>query len=133
MRRAGILFGWRPVANVAVDNDQRRAVCRLLEVIESFPQQIQVVGVRYALHVPPVGKEASRHVFRESKTGMSLDGDVIVVIDPTKVRKAQVTCQRSGFSAYALHHAPVARKGIHIKIKQLEIRLVISMAKPVAS
>ena len=62
---------------------------------------------------------------------MPLNGDVVVVVDPTKVRESQVACQRRGLAAHALHHAAVPRKGIHIESKEREVRFVVPRTKPV--
>ena len=62
---------------------------------------------------------------------MALDGDVVVVVDPAEVRESQMTCQRGGLAAHALHHATVPRKGIHIESKEREVRLVVPHTKPV--
>ena len=132
MRRAGVLFGRRAIADVAIDNDQRRPVCRFLEVIERFPQQIQVIRIGYPFDVPSVSKKASRNIFGECQTGMTLDGDVVVVVDPTQIGESQVPGQRGGLSADALHHATVSRQGIDIVVKERKVRLVVAHRKPVA-
>ena len=59
---------------------------------------------------------------------MALDGDVVVVVDPTQIGKSQVSSQRSSLPANALHHAPVAGQSIHVKVKELKVRLVVREA-----
>src|SRR5258706_16300701 len=76
------------------------------------------------------GKNRSRHIFRESQTGITLDGDVVVVVDPTKIRKSQVTRERRGLAADALHHAPVACQGVNVVIEHRKVRPVVSLSEP---
>ena len=52
---------------------------------ESLAQKVEIVGVRHTLDVPAIRQKATRNIFGESQTGVSLDRDVVVVVDPTQV------------------------------------------------
>ena len=60
-------------------------------------------------------------------------GDVVIVVDPTKIRQPQMTRERRGFAADALHHAPVARQGVNVVIEHWKVRSVISFGEPFTS
>jgi len=53
-------------------------------------QQLDVVGIADAQDVPPITQEPGRNVFREGDAGVPLNGDMVVVVDPTEVVQAQM-------------------------------------------
>src|ERR1700736_436584 len=101
-------------------------------MIEAPPQEMEVFGVRHTLDTPSISEKTSRHILRESQTGVSLDGDVVVVIDPTQIRQLQMTRQRSRLSADALHHAPVTRQRVYVIVKKSKVGPVVALGQPFA-
>ena len=85
MGRAGILLVRRAVGDVAVDDDQRRAILHVLERLERPVEHFQIVGVADASDVPSVADEARSNVVAEGPIGVTLDRDLVVVVDPAKV------------------------------------------------
>src|ERR1700756_3627397 len=75
---------------------------------EGIFNQVQVVGVRNAKHVPSVRQEPAGYVFRESDPRFPFDSDVIVVVDPAQVVELQMSRKRSRLARNAFHHAAVA-------------------------
>ena len=104
----GALSVGRAVADAAVEDDERGPALGLLKDPERVLDAIDVVGVADAQHVPPVGQEAGRDVLGERQVGAPLDGDVVVVEDPTEVIQAQVAGERCRLGADAFHQAAVA-------------------------
>ena len=93
MGRAGILFVGRAVSDMAIDDDQGRAVVSIFEHLKSALKHLQIVGVADPRDVPAVPDETRRHVIAVRQSRVSLDGDVVVVVDPTKIAELQVTGQ----------------------------------------
>ena len=65
VRGVGVLFVWRPVANMAVDNNQGRAICGLLERLKRPGQHLQIIGVGHTRDVPSISHKTRRHIFAE--------------------------------------------------------------------
>ena len=124
MRGARVLLVRRAVADVAVDNDQGRAIGRVRERRQRPRQHVQIVGVADARHVPAVGDEPRRHVVAERERRRAFDGDVIVVVDPAQIAEPQVSGERRRFGRHALHHAAVAAERVHVVVEELEARPV---------
>src|SRR5262245_58168156 len=94
VRRAGVLLVRRAVADVAVDDEERRPVVRALERRECALEHVEVVGIADADDVPAVREEAARDVVAERQLRVAFDRDVVVVVDPAQVRDAQVAGER---------------------------------------
>src|SRR5208283_236048 len=62
--------------------------------------------------------------------GISLNSDVIVVVDPAEVVETKVARQRRCFGGDALHHASIAANGIYVVIKNVEAGPVITAGQP---
>src|SRR4029450_7224892 len=73
------------VADVAVDDDQRRSLGFLPEDLESAGEQREVVGVADPGDVPAVAGEPGGDVVRVGDLRWAVDRDVVVVVDPAEV------------------------------------------------
>ncbi len=93
VRRARVLLRGRAPADVAVDDDQGRAVVLLLERLEGSGQHLEVVRVTDPGDVPAVGDEARGDVLGEGERRVALDRDLVVVVDPAEVRELEVPRQ----------------------------------------
>ena len=91
--RSSVLFMRRTVAYVAVQNDERGAVFGLAKDVEGVLDALDVVGVADTQDVPAVSQKSRRDVLCKGDARFTLDGDVVVVVDPAKVVEAQVTGQ----------------------------------------
>src|SRR5215470_17757000 len=120
MSRGGILLMRGAVADMAVQYNESGAALRVTESRKSVFDALDVVGVADAQNVPPVPQKPRRNIFRERDGGISLDGDVVVVIDPAEVVESQVGCQRRGFRRDAFHHATVSADRIDLVVENLE-------------
>jgi len=131
--RARVLLRRRPVADVAVDDDERGAVVRIAERLERAVEHLEIVGVPHARDVPAVGDEARRHVLGEREARAPLDRDPVVVVDPAEVRQAEVAGERRGLRRDPLHHAAVAGQRVHVVVEQLDARTVVARREPAAA
>ena len=132
MGGGGVLLVGRAVGDVAVDDDQRGPVGRVLEHAEGALQHVEVVGVAHPRHVPAIAEKAHRHVVTEGERGMSLDRDVVVVVDPAQVRQLEMPGEGGGFVRDALHHAAVAAEGVDVVVEHREVGPVQVLAEPSA-
>ena len=80
----GVLLVRSAVSDVAVNDDEGGAVA-LEKGVQGPAQHGEIVGIAHAGHIPSIAHEARSNVFTEGQRGVSLDGDVIVVIDPAEI------------------------------------------------
>src|SRR5215475_11692770 len=80
MRLAAVMLVGRPIADMAVDYDQCRAVSCIQESFVSTTQHVQIIGIADAGDIPPVPYETSHHVFTERPRGGTVERDLIVVV-----------------------------------------------------
>src|SRR4030095_15123293 len=85
VRRARVLLVRRTVGDVAVHDDESWSIARASQRRECTLEHLQVVGVADARDFPAVTDEACGHVIAERQRRIALDGDVVVVVDPTEV------------------------------------------------
>src|SRR5262245_28901059 len=94
MGRSGVLLMWGAVADMAVENNEGWTVFLVLENIKGVPDPIDVVGVANPQNIPSVGQKPGGDVLREGDARVSLDGDVVVVVNPAKIIQAQMGGER---------------------------------------
>src|SRR5262245_14679356 len=104
----------RAVADVAIQNDQRWPALRLPESRERRLDLVKVIGIANNQHVPSIAAEALGNILAESDARLALNSDVVVVVDPAQVIETEMTCQRGGFRADALHQAAIAADGVDV-------------------
>ena len=109
----------RAVADVAVDDDQRRSPLLALELLEGGGDQVGVVGVADPGDVPAVAHEAGGDVVVVGEVGFAVDRDVVVVVDPAEVVELEVTGDRGGFVGDALHQAAVAGDRVDVEVEEV--------------
>src|SRR5262249_28109890 len=93
MCRGSVLLVRRTVTYMAVQNDERRAVFRFSKSLESMINPLEVVGVAYTQNVPVVGQKSRLHILRESDARLTLNGDMIVVVNPGEIIEPQMAGQ----------------------------------------
>src|SRR5262249_1489181 len=93
VRRRRVLLARRTVPDVAVEDDERGAPLGWPKDREGALDAVDVVGIANADHIPPVAQEARGDVLGEGNAGVTLDGDVVVVVDPAEVIETQVPRQ----------------------------------------
>src|SRR5207249_10577414 len=93
VRGSSVLSMWRPITNVAVQNNERWPITRLVKDVYGVLDALDIVGVAYTQNIPSISQKSCLDVLRKRDARFSLDGDVIVVVDPAKVDETQVTGQ----------------------------------------
>ena len=78
----------RAPADDAVDDDQGRRVARSAERLERLRDSIEIVRVGDVQDVPAIAAKPLGHAFAERERRSALDRDVVIVVDPAKVRQA---------------------------------------------
>src|ERR1700731_1214298 len=126
----GILFMWRTVADVAVQDEEGRGARRLAKHLQGLLDSINVVRVADPQNVPTVTQKAGRDVLREGDSRIPFDGDVVVVVDPAEMVQAKSPRQECRFRSDPLHHATVPANGIDVVVENTEARLVVAAGKP---
>src|SRR4030095_9218675 len=91
--RGRVLLVRGAVADVTVENNEGGAFLGLAKDVPGVLDALDVVGVADAQDVPPVGQKPRLDVFSKSDARFTLDGDVVVVVDPAKVVETEVACQ----------------------------------------
>ena len=129
MSGAGVVLVRRTVADMALDDDQRRRQ-RSLEGFERLAQPPGVVGVADVLDIPAIGAKPRRHIVAEGEFGMALDRHLIGIVDPAEVAEHEMPRERSRFVADAFHHVAVAAEGVNGVIEDLVARPVESLRQP---
>ena len=85
MRFFCVLTMRRTVSDMAVDDDHRWAVRRVLKEANRLGKRVTVVCVRHVRDVPAVSLEAGLYVVAIREAGLAFNGDLVVVVDPAKV------------------------------------------------
>ena len=130
VRCGRVLFVRRAVADVTVQDNERRTPLRLLEDVDCVLDTLQVVGVTDSQHVPSVGQESRLHIFGKGDPRISLDGDVVVVVDPAEIIEPQVSRQGCCFGADALHQAAVTANRVNVIVEDVEIGPIVTVGQP---
>ncbi len=92
MRVRGVGVLRRRVADVAAQDQQRRAVLDRDALAESSLERVEVLGYLAELHhVPVVALETRAHVVGVRELGRTVDRDVIVVVDVHELAEPEVT------------------------------------------
>src|SRR5690348_6073496 len=81
MGGGGINFMRRTIADVAIQDDQRRSALGLAEQRQRLLNALEVVGVTDPQHIPLIAEKTSRNVLSKSNACVALNGNVIIVID----------------------------------------------------
>ena len=85
MGATGVLLVRSAIADVAIHDDQRRAIVRTLKVVERAGQHIEVICVTHPRHIPAIADKARGHVFAKGQRSVAFDRDVVVVVNPAEI------------------------------------------------
>ena len=130
VRRGGILLMRRAIADVAVQNDEGRAILGFVKHVERVLDAIDVIGVAHAQNIPAITEKAGRDVLGKGDARIAFDGDVIVVVNPAEVIERQMAGERCRFRTHALHHAAVAAHRINVVVEDLEAGPIVAVREP---
>src|SRR5262249_41159357 len=125
-----VLLMRRTIADVAVQNDERRTTLCLSEDGPRLLDPLTIVRVADPQDVPSISEEASRDIFAECQARAPLDCDVVVVVDPAQIVEAEMAGQRCRFGRNTLHQAAITANGIDVVVEDLETGLVVTAGEP---
>jgi len=128
--RMGVLLVRGAVADQRRDDDQRGPVVGLLERGQGPAELVQIVHVVDLDDVPAVAGKPRGHVLAERQRRGTLDGDLVVVVDPAQVGELEVPGQRGRLAADPLHQIAVAAQGVDVEWEQLEIGPIVAGRQP---
>ena len=114
-----VLFVRSSPGDVAVEDDERRALGFLLSGADRAVDGFDVIGVADPKHVPVIAHEACAHVFGKGERGVAFNRDLVIVVNPDQVRKPEVPGDGSCFGRYAFHQVAVAADRINAVIDRL--------------
>jgi hypothetical protein len=89
----GVLFMWRTIADVAVQDEEGRPARRLAKHLQGLLDSINVVSVADPQNVLTITQEAGRDVLREGDSRVPFNGDAVVVVDPAEIVQAKMARQ----------------------------------------
>mmetsp|Transcript_9518 Transcript_9518/g.28765 ORF Transcript_9518/g.28765 Transcript_9518/m.28765 type:complete len:494 (-) Transcript_9518:3-1484(-) len=116
----------RPVADDGRHLEQRGLVGDGLGLLDGVLDGLEVgVAVDDVDDVPAVRLEALRDVLGEGNLGVSVDRDVVVVVEGDQLSKADVSGEGCGLARDAFHQAPVAHDGVGVVVDDRRVRLVV--------
>lgn len=75
--------------------------------------------------VPAVGLVSLLDVLGEGLVGVTVDGDVVVIVDGNEVAELQVAGQRACLARDTLHQATITKEAVCVVVDQVEARLVV--------
>lgn len=120
---SALVFG--AVANGGLELDKRRLVGDGLGLLDGSLNGLKVVVTVLDLDdVPAVSLVSLRDVLSEGNSGVTVNGDLVVVPDGNKVTELEVTSQRASLAGDTLHQATVSEERVSVVVDKLETVLV---------
>ena len=105
--------------------DQGGLVFGLLGFLESTLDAIKVVvAVIDDEDLPAIRLVPLDDILGEGLVGVTVDGDVVVVIDGDQVAELEVASQRGSLARDTLHQAAIAEEAVGVIVDEVETRLV---------
>ena len=105
--------------------DDGRLVGHLLTLADGGLDTLEVVvTVLDPLGVPAVGLETLHDVLGEGTLGVTVNGDVVVIVDGNQVAQLQVTSHASGLAGNTLHGAAITEEHVGVVVEELIAGLV---------
>src|SRR5262249_24343746 len=90
------------VTDVTVDHDQRRRARFAPVGFEHADEAVRIICIGNMLDIPTISRKARGDILAEGERGLSLNRDVIVVIDPGEVPERQMASERGRLARDAL-------------------------------
>src|SRR5580692_2861976 len=102
---------------MTVHDDERGPVRSFLKCFERSLQHFLIIGITDAGHIPTVADKTGSDVVAERPRRVAFNSDLVVVIDPAKVGKLEMSRERGRFARDSLHHAAVSAKRVDVVIE----------------
>lgn len=94
-----------------------------------FNGSIIAITITNSLNMPVVSFETLKNIFSERDGSVTINGNMVVIIESNEFTKLQVTSKRTSFRSYAFLKTTITENGISIIVKDLETRLVVSSSE----
>jgi len=118
------VLGRGGIADDGPQHDQAGALGFSFGPLVRCLERIEVVAVVHVEHLPAVRLEPRSDVFREGQPGVTVDRDVVVVVQHFQLAQTQVTRKRAGLVRYPFHHVAVAREDPGAMVHELVSRTI---------
>src|SRR5437879_12384597 len=94
MRSTCLLLAGGAISDVAIHDDQSRAIVGMQKSLKSAGKHFLVICIPYARDIPPVPDKTGSYILAERPVRMALDRDSVVVINPAKIREFEMARDR---------------------------------------
>lgn len=113
-------------ANDGLELDDGGLVLDGLGLLDGLLDAVEVaITVGDLEDVPAVGLVSLLDVLGEGLVGVTVDGDVVVIVDGNEVAELQVAGQRACLARDTLHQATITEEAVCVVVDQVEARLVV--------
>ncbi len=119
MRFKGILFVRRTIAQVRLQQDERRALLVSFGIRKGASDGLEVIPIIHGLSMPAIGRESLLDIFRKSEISGSRQRNVVVIIKADELTEPQMASQGSGLRNHTFHQIAIARQDIRSVINDL--------------
>lgn len=111
----------RTISNDGGELDQGWLISDSLGILDGLLNGLKIiVTILDPLGVPSVGLEAGENIFSERDVGVTVDGDVVVIIDGNEVAELEMSGQRDGFSGNTLLQTTVSKECVGMVVEEWE-------------
>ena len=94
MSRTGVVLVGRAIADMALDDNERRCILGAPENLDRLTKPLQIVDVADAVHVPAIGEKTRCDIVAESEVCVSFDRDAVAVVKPAKISEHLMAGER---------------------------------------
>ena len=112
------------IADLCANDDHRWPLRICLSGLKGCADGVKIIAILYPEYAEAVCLHALCHILRKSDICVSLDGDLIGIVDHDQFPKPKSTCQRECFRGKSLHHTSVPAQYIGIVVNNPAVLLV---------
>lgn len=94
-----------------------------------FNGGIIAITVTDSLDVPVISFETLEDIFGEGDTSVTIDGDVVIIIEGNELTKLQVTSERASLRGNTFLKTAITEDDIGVVVEDLKTRFVVSSSK----
>ena len=118
------------VADDGIADDEGRFASLRFRLGDGGGYGVEVAPVHCAQYLPAVGLEPARHVFEEGYVGVSLDGNLVVVIYGDELAQAKGSGERGGFGGHSFLKVAIRDQGIGVVVNDFVAGAVEASGQP---
>ena len=124
MGTRGVALGGGGIGDDRPQYDESRALRLVPGILERAGDRLEVIALIDVQHLPAVGLEAGAHIFPERDLGMSVDRDVVVVVDQVDAAQPEKPRHGSSLAPDAFHQVAIAHDTPDPVMHHLMVRAV---------